>query len=129
MTEAWRSYRSAPEVGTAVCSAEAVPEGGTKTVTLESERGSFPLLLVRTSANIRAFVNACPHQYLPLDYRGSRLLSADGRIVRCTNHSAGFCATTGIGVEGLGTGAQLDPVPVSIDVSGQIVIGGSGEED
>jgi len=71
---------------------------------------------------VHAFVNACPHQYLPLDHRGNSILSADGTVVRCTNHGAGFCISTGQGVEGLGIDHQLDAVPVCIDDLGQIVI-------
>jgi nitrite reductase/ring-hydroxylating ferredoxin subunit len=71
---------------------------------------------------VQAFVNACPHQYLPLDHRGDSILSADGTVIRCTNHGAGFCASTGHGVEGLGIDQQLDVVPVRICDLGQIVI-------
>jgi nitrite reductase/ring-hydroxylating ferredoxin subunit len=128
VTNAWRSYRSAPAIGTVICSADAVPDLGTKTVILESDRGSFPVILLRNGEAIRGFVNACPHQFLHLDYRSQSLLSADARIIRCSSHSAGFCATTGAGVEGLGIGVHLDPVPVGIDRSGQIIILGDGDE-
>jgi len=86
-----------------------VPMGGTKTMMV----GAFPIVFVRGAGGLRAFVNACPHQYLPLDYKGDKLLSTDGKTLRCTNHSAGFSAETGDGTEGLGLGCALDPVPVS----------------
>jgi hypothetical protein len=44
VSEAWRSYRGAPEPGTASCSLDDVPEPGTHSVSLEG----FPVLLVRT---------------------------------------------------------------------------------
>jgi nitrite reductase/ring-hydroxylating ferredoxin subunit len=71
---------------------------------------------------VHAFVNACPHQYLPLDHRGDSILSADGAVIRCTNHGAGFCFSTGHGVEGLGIDQKLDVVPVRIDELGRVVI-------
>ena len=116
MAEAWRSYRGAPKEGTAVCAAADVLEGGTRCTDL----AGFPLILVRTGGAIGAFVNACPHQYLPLNHKGDRLISADRTLLRCTNHSAAFSVATGEGVEGLGIGKCLDAVPVH--VAGDIVV-------
>ena len=105
----WKDYRGAPEPGAPLASAAEVPVGATLCVTL----GPFPVVIVRGEAGLRAFVNACPHQYLPLDHKGSKLLSADGRTLRCTNHSAGFDAGTGEGTEGLGLGCALDEIPIA----------------
>lgn len=118
MSDAWKSYRGAPDEGSWVCDASDVPEGGT----LCLEAHGFPLLLVRVENVLRAYVNACPHQYLPLDHKGDRLISADKTVLRCTNHAAGFSVESGEGVEGLGIGACLDPVPVHIS-DGDVRIG------
>ena len=104
----WTNYRDAPAPETILARSDELPEGGTKALTL----GAFPVLLVRGAAGLRAFVNACPHQYLPLNHKGDRLLSADGATLRCTNHSAGFDAASGEGTEGLGQGCALDAIPV-----------------
>lgn len=117
MSEAWTSYTGAPAVGSSVCAVDAVPDGGTYCVQLDG----FPLVLVRVAGALRAYVNACPHQYLPLNHKGDKLISADKTILRCTNHSAGFSVETGEGVEGLGLGACLDPVPVHM-AGGQVFI-------
>lgn len=117
MTDAWKSYPGAPAEGTPVCPLEDVRDGVT---CLEVD--GFPLVILRQGVDLRAFVNACPHQYLPLNHKSDRLLSADGAVIRCSNHSAGFDAETGEGVEGLGLGACLDPAPVRV-ARGQIVIG------
>ncbi|MFN3259875.1 MAG: Rieske (2Fe-2S) protein [Pikeienuella sp.] len=119
LSEAWKGYRHAPEPGTPVCPLSEVPEAGTLCLNL----GGFPLLLVNAGGALRAWVNACPHQYLPLDHKGSRLLSADGRVLRCTSHGAGFLAETGEGVEGPGAGLALDPVPVATGADGMVRIG------
>ena len=116
----WRDYRGAPEPGAPLASGAEVAEGGTLGVAL----GPFPVLLVRGAAGLRAFVNACPHQYLPLDHKGPKLLSADGGTIRCTNHSAGFDAGTGEGTEGLGLGCALDEIPVE-EVEGTIRVAAS----
>jgi nitrite reductase/ring-hydroxylating ferredoxin subunit len=110
MSDAWKSYQGAPEEGADLCAAADIPNGNT----LCLERDGFPLVLVRIGDRVMAYVNACPHQYLPLDHKGDKLISADKTILRCTNHSAGFSVETGEGVEGLGIGDCLDPVPVHV---------------
>lgn len=110
MTDAWKSYARAPEPGRRICAAAEAPAHGAKCFDLDG----FPLLLVRVGEGLKAYVNACPHQYLPFDHKGDRISSADGRVIRCTSHGAGFSAETGEGVEGLGLGLALDPVPVSL---------------
>ncbi len=116
MTAAWQQYRSAPPLDTRVTPAGALPDRGHLSLTVESERGRFPLLVVRLAdGTLIAYVNACPHQYLPLDQRGERLLSEDGERLRCTNHDAAFATRTGEGIGGHGLGCALDPVPVRLE--------------
>jgi nitrite reductase/ring-hydroxylating ferredoxin subunit len=122
MCDGWKSYRSAPSNGALVCGADSIPDAGFKSVVVTSAAGAFPILVFKRENAVHAFVNACPHQYLPLDHRGESILSADRNIIRCTNHGAGFCVSTGLGVEGFGIDKQLDAVPVSIDDHGQIII-------
>lgn len=121
MSDAWRRYRGAPGEGTALCRLEAIPQPGTLGVSV----AGFPVLLARSGDLLRAYVNACPHQFLPLDHRGDRIISADGTVLRCTNHAAGFRLEDGEGVEGLGLGCALDAIPVSVDAAGTVVIGGA----
>lgn len=120
MSDAWRKYRGAPADGTELCRLDAIPEPGTLGLSV----AGFPVLLARSGALLRAYVNACPHQYLPLDHTGDRLISADGTVLRCTNHSAGFRLADGEGVEGLGLGCALDAIPVVVDAGGMVVIAG-----
>jgi nitrite reductase/ring-hydroxylating ferredoxin subunit len=122
MSNAWKAYRSAPPDGAVICADKAVADDSTKSVLVTSSAGQFPILLIKTDGTLRAYVNACPHQYLPLDHRGDKLLSADRGVIRCTNHGAGFRVQDGAGIEGLGIGCNLDAVPVRIDTEGLIRI-------
>lgn len=117
----WTDYASAPEPGTRICARAEID--GALSVSVETGRGRFPMLLVETDAGLRAYVNACPHQYLPLDHRGGKLLSANGAKLLCSNHAAQFDAATGEGVAGEGLGCALDAVPVTIDAARDVVIG------
>lgn len=118
MSDAWKSYPNAPASGTDICNVSEIRDLNTLTIDL----GGFPLLIVHQNDQLHAFVNACPHQYLPLDYKGDKLLSSDGTMLRCTNHSASFDIETGEGVEGLGIGCNLDIVPIRITRNNRIVI-------
>lgn len=114
----WQTYPSAPVGGSFVCRASDVPEGGSFSVDL----AGFPILLARQTGQLVAYVNACPHQFLPLDYRSNQVISADGALLRCSVHEAGFDLRTGLGVEGPGSDCALDPVPVQQTPDGDIVI-------
>ncbi len=118
MSDSWKSWSGAPISGSTLAPRSDIPDGGTLCL-LQDE---FPIVLVRKGNTVKAFVNACPHQYLPLNHRGDKLLSADGTILRCSNHSAGFSSDTGEGVEGLGIGACLDAIPVTVNRDDQIVV-------
>ncbi len=107
MSAAWKEVPFAPASGTKIC-ASAEMTGAIKSFDLNG----FPLLLVRSAEGLRGYVNACTHQFLPLDWRSDKVLSGDGSTIRCSNHDAGFDACTGQGKDGLGQGCALNPVPV-----------------
>jgi nitrite reductase/ring-hydroxylating ferredoxin subunit len=113
----WTDYPSAPPAGTPVCRADQVTT--VKTCVIETAAGRFPLLLMRRADGLRAYVNACPHQFLPLDYRSQSLLSVDGTRLMCSAHGAEFDAATGDVLSGADCG--LDAVPVS-EEAGMILI-------
>ena len=108
MSAAWESYPGAPDAGADVCAVSDIPERGALGVSV----GDFPMLVMRRDAEVWAFVNACPHQYLPLNHKGGGLVSADGAKLMCSNHGAMFDIETGVGTGGLVDGCNLDPVPV-----------------
>ncbi|WP_089173015.1 Rieske 2Fe-2S domain-containing protein [Bosea sp. AS-1] len=122
MSDAWRDYSSAPPAGALVCESDWVGEGAARCLMVESAAGAFPLLLLRRGGAVSAYVNACPHQYLPLDYRSGNVLSADGARLLCSAHGAVFDAATGGCLSGDGADL-LDPVPV-VEREGLIRIGG-----
>lgn len=119
---AWQTLPNAPSLGTFITDVAEVPEG-VYPIDVETELGVFPMLLVRKGDLIFAYANMCPHQYLPLNYRGSQLLSADGDQLMCTAHGAMFDLETGKGTAGHGLDCALDKVPLSIGDSGKIFIG------
>ena len=87
------------------------------------------VLVVRREAELRAYLDLCPHQYLPLTWRGPRVLSSDGERLRCSNHGAEFAVTDGRGLSGPGSACGLTAVPLHVDPDGTVhVDDGPGEE-
>jgi nitrite reductase/ring-hydroxylating ferredoxin subunit len=84
------------------------------------ERG--PVVVVRHGAKVRAFRNLCPHHWLPLTWRSERILSADGRRLRCSNHGAEFSTDDGRPLDGAAVLCGLEPVPVQLDAEGRVVL-------
>lgn len=117
----WTDYSSAPAPGTVICAESEIQ--GVRALSVTTEKGSFPLLVLRAGAKFRAYVNACPHQYLPLNYRGDQLLSADGSKLMCTAHGAQFDIHSGEAL--LGADCGLDAVPIEVS-HGQIRIAATG---
>ncbi|WBU63724.1 Rieske (2Fe-2S) protein [Paracoccus aerodenitrificans] len=111
----WRDISTAPAPDTVVCDLAEVE--GVKALDLNG----FPLLVVNDEAGLRGFVNLCPHQFLPLDYKGDQLLSADGARLICTSHQAQFDALTGEPCGGPAA-CGLDPVPLRQE-HGRVVVG------
>ena len=71
---------------------------------------------------MRAFEDVCPHQFLPLTYRGGRILSADGERLRCSSHGAEFAVEDGRCLSGPCNGASLTQVAVWVTAEGGLVI-------
>ncbi|MFD1795049.1 Rieske 2Fe-2S domain-containing protein [Paracoccus aurantiacus] len=111
----WRDISTAPDPGTVVCTIDEVE--GVRAFDLSG----FPLLVIRDAAGLRGFVNLCPHQYLPLDFRGGNILSADGVRLICSSHQAQFDSTSGEVCAGPAM-CGLDSVPLRRD-GNKITIG------
>ena len=84
------------------------------------------VLVVRRGAELRAYLDLCPHQYLPLTYRGRRVLSGDGERLRCSNHGAEFAVADGRGLSGPGSACGLTSVPLRVDPDGTVRVDDDG---
>jgi nitrite reductase/ring-hydroxylating ferredoxin subunit len=78
------------------------------------------VLVVRCGAELRAYLDLCPHVFLPLTYRGRRVLSGDGERLRCTNHGAEFAVADGRRLSGPGSACGLTPVPLRLEPDGTV---------
>ncbi|MFT4715954.1 MAG: nitrite reductase/ring-hydroxylating ferredoxin subunit [Paracoccaceae bacterium] len=113
----WTDFPDAPTSGAFLCALDEIPLDGV----LSKDLNGFPFLVVLVGDTPHAYVNACPHQFLPLDHRGGELLTADGVHLMCSNHSAMFRVLDGQGTSGEGVGCRLSLIPTTI-IDGNICL-------
>lgn len=81
------------------------------------------ILLLRRGEEVLAYEDLCPHQYLPLTWRGPRVLSADGTRLRCSNHGAEFAVEDGRSLSGPGHPCPLTRIALQVDADGTVRAG------
>ncbi|KGM34897.1 hypothetical protein P409_07585 [Inquilinus limosus MP06] len=101
---------------------EEIGDPGVRALSFGAGRRVFSMLLVRHGGTVHAFLDACPHAFLPLTWRGGSVLSADGQRLVCSNHFAEFDAADGHPVSGPAD-CGLDALPVRLEPDGAIVMG------
>ena len=121
---AWNESPLAPCPGTSLGPLAALADYTVREFEFGEGRRVFSMLAIRRGNDVRAYVNACPHVWLPLTFRSSRLLSEDGQRLTCSNHLAQFAVDDGRALSGpVEPGCGLIRVPVHVDARGEVVIG------
>ena len=110
------------------------PDGAAAPASYRDGGREVAVLVVRRGGELRAYLDLCPHQFLPLTWRGRKVLSVDGKRLRCSNHGAEFAVSDGRGVSGPGSACGLTPVPLLVDPDGTVRVDGglgpaSGRQD
>lgn len=101
-----------------LCSLTDIPDGGARGLLPEGRDDR--VIVVRQGQEVFVWLNDCPHNHRPLDYRQDRFLSGDGRHIVCFAHSAHFDIRTGSCFAGPCVGQYLIPVPVRIAIDGGV---------
>lgn len=121
MHDVWRNYANAPQEGASICHSSDIEEGDARCLDITSGSEPFPVIISRIKGVFYCYVNACPHQYLPLNYRTESIISSDRKRLLCSAHGAAFeiktghCLTDGYD--------QLEAIPVFEDLEGNVCIG------
>lgn len=63
------------------------------------------------NAELRAYVNVCPHRASPVDLGDGKLFHSNGTL-ECQSHGAYFDPSTGVCVDGPCVGKALQPLPI-----------------
>jgi nitrite reductase/ring-hydroxylating ferredoxin subunit len=87
-------------------------EGVTFTVTLDGlERPAFA---VRWRGVVRAWLNTCRHQQLPLDFGDAHFFDEAADAMVCCHHGARYRPESGVCVAGPCVGARLTPLAIEL---------------
>jgi hypothetical protein len=65
----WATRRNAPPPGTPLCPLLAIASGTVRQFDFGEPDQAFSMLLVRHDDLVAAYLNLCPHQWLPLTFR------------------------------------------------------------
>ena len=110
-------------MGTADRPAGGLPgRGRPRRSAIGSAQREVCVIVVRRGAELPAYLDECPHMFLPLTQRGRRVLSADGERLRCTNHGAEFAVADGRALSGPVDGCGLTPVAIEVGADGTVLV-------
>jgi nitrite reductase/ring-hydroxylating ferredoxin subunit len=102
------------DVERVVCRLSDLDEHGARAFTIGT--GDWPLrgFVVLAGAEVRGYVNRCPHAGHPLNLLPNRFLTPDGTLILCSSHGALFEKQTGYCVVGPCAGRSLRAVPLEV---------------
>jgi len=102
------------DVERVVCRETELGPDGVRAFTIGG--GDWPLrgFVLRAGAQLRGYVNRCPHAGHPLNLLPERFLTPDGALLLCSSHGALFEKLTGYCVAGPCAGRSLTPVALSV---------------
>ncbi len=95
-----------------LCRLDEIPNGGARGL---MRRGlDDRVFVVRRGEEVFVWLNDCPHEHRPLEYKQDHFLSADGSHIVCYAHSAHFDIRSGHCFAGPCAGQALIGIPARI---------------
>ena len=123
----WQSLPNAPATGELLCSLQELEPGSIREFVfgVASTAGpAFRLIALRHASGVEAYVNQCPHHWLPMNRSDGSFLHWSDHELMCAHHSAVFnLLDAGTCIMGPCQGSNLTRVPVTIDPLHQVRIG------
>jgi nitrite reductase/ring-hydroxylating ferredoxin subunit len=95
-----------------LCRIAELADPGTKNVVLGDGEDALDIIIVQTKATRHAYVNCCPHQFIPLETFPNHFLTEDKRFLLCSGHGARFELDTGACHSGPCFGRGLDRLTI-----------------
>ena len=111
-----------PAAGAKLCALEEIPDPGAKGFRFREGDYLFLGFVIRRGADLRGYVDRCPHAGTPLALIGDRFLTREGDLILCSTHGALFRLEDGVCVAGPCPGARLAAWSVVVE-EGMVVAG------
>jgi nitrite reductase/ring-hydroxylating ferredoxin subunit len=91
-----------------LCRVNEVADPGTRNVVLGEGEDELDIIIVQTKGTWHAYVNCCPHQFIPLETFPNHFFTEDMKNLICSGHGARFELDTGACISGPCLGKKLD---------------------
>jgi nitrite reductase/ring-hydroxylating ferredoxin subunit len=104
-----------------LCPAGAIGEGAARGFLIGEGAARRDIVVVRRAGELRAYLNACPHQGTPLETFPDRFLNEDGSLFVCSTHGARFRLEDGFCVSGPCAGKSLQAIACTVE-DGNVVV-------
>jgi nitrite reductase/ring-hydroxylating ferredoxin subunit len=95
-----------------LCRIAELADPGTKNVVLSEGEDALDIIIVQTKGARHAYINCCPHQFIPLETFPNHFLTEDKRFFLCSGHGARFELDTGACHSGPCLGRGLDRLAI-----------------
>ena len=104
-----------------LCRIEDLARTGAKGIVLGQGDDTLDVVVVEKDGLRHAYINACPHQFIPLDTFPDYFFTEDKKHLVCSGHGALFNPDTGRCVEGPCEGDSLEPLSI-VELDGTIYL-------
>jgi nitrite reductase/ring-hydroxylating ferredoxin subunit len=91
-----------------LCRIDELADPGTKNVVLGTGEDELDIVIVQAKGVRHAYINCCPHEYIPLETFPNHFLTDDKKFLVCSGHGAQFALDSGECVSGPCLGRGLD---------------------
>jgi nitrite reductase/ring-hydroxylating ferredoxin subunit len=95
-----------------LCRIDQLADPGTWNVVLGQGEEELDIIVVQTKGARHAYINSCPHQFIPLETFPNHFLTEDKRFLVCSGHGARFALATGACYSGPCLGKALDRLKI-----------------
>jgi nitrite reductase/ring-hydroxylating ferredoxin subunit len=97
-----------------LCQLDEIPDGGATAVDALLSDGVESLILLRRGADVRGYLNVCPHAGRRLDYAPGKFLLKNDTLI-CAVHGATFNRGDGLCIAGPCRGDHLREVLLRVE--------------
>ena len=92
---------------TFLCKIDTLSDPGTQNVVLGEPPDDLDIVIVQTAGTRHAYINSCPHEFIPLETFPNHFLTEDKKHLLCSGHGAQFNLANGECVSGPCLGKSL----------------------
>ena len=95
-----------------LCQTADLADPGTANVIIGEGEDELDVVIVKAAGCVHAYINSCPHQFIPLETFPNHFLTEDKRHLVCSGHGALFELHTGLCTHGPCEGLALDSLNI-----------------